>query len=258
IAGLFLATYVFDARLWPVLGQYLDLLAKLSSIAPAAIVAYYIYRYRYLELVIRQSFVYAALAAVVMMVYIYGIRRFSLFLDARFKVRPEAVEALLILVLMFLAGPLRRLTEGYLHRLLASEVGLYRDLVAQVGAAGASYGELAHFIEFVEKRLVDALELNEVRIIPVSGAQSEEASICRIAEERQLTEIEEPALLERLDALASYILWRESRVVGLIVIRGAPQLLTAEKREVLAVLAGHIAVAVENCQLLEEKVKLER
>src|SRR5262249_36960325 len=61
-----------------------------------------------------------------------------------------------------------------------------------------------------------------------------------------------------LDALASYILWRESRVVGLIVIRGAPQLLTAEKREVLAVLAGHIAVAVENCQLLEEKVKLER
>jgi signal transduction histidine kinase len=34
--------------------------------------------------------------------------------------------------------------------------------------------------------------------------------------------------------------------------------MTAEKREVLAVLAGHLAVAVENCELLEEKVKLER
>src|SRR5262249_43923307 len=158
---------------------------------------------------------------------------------------------------MFLAGPLRRLTEGYLHRLLASEVGLYRYLVAQVGAAGASYGELAHFIEFAEKRLGDALELNEVRIIPAGGAQSEEASICRAAEERQLTEIEERTLLERLDAVAGYTLWREGRVVGLLIIRDAPQLLTAEKREVLAVLAGHIAVAVENCKLLEEKVKLE-
>ena len=34
--------------------------------------------------------------------------------------------------------------------------------------------------------------------------------------------------------------------------------MTAEKREVLLVLAGHLAAAIENCQLLEEKVKLER
>jgi signal transduction histidine kinase len=258
IGALFLLTYVLGARHWGMLGRYLDLLARLSSVLPTAIVAYYIYRYRYLELVIRQSFVYAALAVVVMISYVYGIRRFSLFLDARFGVRPEAVEALLILILIFLSGPLRRLTEGYLHRLMTSEVGLYRELVAQVGAAASSYGELRHFIEFAEKRLCDALELNAVRIIPTTRAQGEEAAVCRIAEERQLTEIEDTPLLERLDALACYVLWREGRVVGLLLVRGAPQLLTAEKREVLMVLAGHIAVAVENCQLLEEKVKLER
>src|SRR5262249_4673911 len=65
-------------------------------------------------------------------------------------------------------------------------------------------------------------------------------------------------LLKRLKAIAAYALWREGRVVGLLTVRGAAQSLTTEKREVLVVLAGHLAAAIENCHLLEEKVKLER
>jgi signal transduction histidine kinase len=258
IGALFLLTYVFGARHWPGVGPYLDLIARLSSIAPTTIVAYFIYRYRYLELVIRQSFVYAIVAAVVMMVYIYGIRRLSLALEARYEVRADVIEALLILVVIVLAGPLRRVTENYLQRLFTREVGLYRELVAQVGAASASYGELRRFIAFAEKRLREALELKEITIVPSSAAQNEEADVCRIAEERQLAEIEDTPLLERLNAQACYALWREGRVVGLLAVRGDGQSLTAEKREVLTVLAGHLAAAIENCQLLEEKVKLER
>ncbi len=258
IGALFLLTYVLGARNWPGIGRYLDLIAYLSSIVPTTIIAYYIYRYRYLELVIRQSFVYAILAAAVMMVYIFGIRRLSLELEARYGVRADVIEALLILVVMLLAGPLRRVTEGYLQRLFAREVGLYRELVAQVGAASASYGELEHFIAFARKRLCDALELEEIEIVPSNAANNETAEARRTTEERQLTEIEDPPSLKRLGALACYALWREGRVVGLLIVRGAPPSLTAEKREVLVVLAGHLAVAIENCQLLEEKVKLER
>jgi signal transduction histidine kinase len=256
IGALFLLTYVFGARGWGLPGQYLDLIARLSSVAPTTIVAYFIYRYRYLELVIRQSFVYAILATLVMTVYIYGIRQLSLALEASYRVRADVIEALLILVVIVLAGPLRRVTEHYLQRLFRREVKLYRELVAQVGAASASYGELRRFIEFAEGRLRESLELKSVMII--AAAQNGEAEICRIAEERQLAEIEDAALLERLKAVAGYALWREGRVVGVLVVRGDAQSLTAEKREVLAVLAGHLAAAIENCQLLEEKVKLER
>jgi signal transduction histidine kinase len=258
IGALFLVTYVFGAREWGLLGQYLDLIAKLSSVAPTAIVAYFIYRYRYLELVIRQSFVYAILAALVMMVYIYGIRRLSLALEARYEIRADALEALLILIVIVMAGPLRRVTEHYLRRLFTREVKLYRELVAQVGAASAHYGELGHFIEFAEGRLRESLELREVKIITSASTQDEAADVRRIVEERQLIEIEDASLLERLTAIAGYALWREGRVVGLLIVRGEAQSLTAEKREVLTVLTGHLAVAIENCQLLEEKVKLER
>lgn len=40
IGALFLLTYVFGMRNWPGLGKYFDLIAKLSSLAPTAIVAY--------------------------------------------------------------------------------------------------------------------------------------------------------------------------------------------------------------------------
>ncbi|MCI0666205.1 MAG: ATP-binding protein [Acidobacteria bacterium] len=258
IGALYIVTFVLGFGDWGTLGKYLVLIAYLSSIAPTTIVAYYIYRYRTFELVIRRSFVYAILASTIMVVYIYGIRRLSVALYERYNLRAEAVEALLILVVILLAGPLRRLTDGYLQRLFAREVGLYRGLVAQVGSAASHYGELAHFVEFAERRLREALELREICIVPGAGLQGETAEVCRLAEERQLTEIEDRSLLARLGALASYSLWREGRVVGLMIVRDTAQSLTAEKREVLSVLAGHIAVAIENCQLLEEKVKLER
>ncbi len=258
IGGLFLLTYVIGGREWGIAGRYLDLLAKLSSLAPTAIVAYYIYRYRYLELVIRQSFVYAILAAIVMMIYLFGIRRVSLAMEIRYGLRADVIESLLILVLIVLAEPLRRLTDNYLGRLFRREVGLYRGLVAQVGAAAAAYGELSRFIEFAETKLRESLELEDVRIIPRAELNGVSAEAVDQAEERQLTEIEDRAMLNRLGALAAYPLWREGRVIGLMSVSGDAQTLSAGKREVLAVVAGHIAVAIENCSLLEEKVLLER
>jgi signal transduction histidine kinase len=258
IGALFLVTYVFGAWRWDGIGRYLDAIARLSSLVPTAIIAYYIYRYRYLELVIRQSLVYAVFAVVVLMIYIYGIRRLSLAFEERTQLSSEIVEAMLILGLMFLAGPLKRVTERYLQRLFVREVGLYRELVAQVGAQAASYSELAHFVSFAEGRIAEALDLDRVQLIPSSVAQGVEEELIRVAEERGWREIEERGWLDRLAARASYALWREGRVVGLLVIGTSQTELTVEKREVLSVLAGHLAVAIENGQLLGEKVKLER
>jgi len=258
IGVLFFVTYVLGARYWPGVGPYLDTCARLSSLAPTTVIAYYIYRYRFLELVIRQSLVYALFAVLVMMIYIFGIRRFAEGLQSVTHIRSEVVEAILILGLVFLAGPLRRVTERYLQKLFIREVGLYRDLVAQVGAEAAGYSELNHFVSFVEGRIAQSLALNSIRLVARDRADAPTRELALTAEERAWTQVEDRDWLEKFRALACYVLWREDHVVGLLFVSGHRSELTVEKREVLAVLSGHLAVAIENCLLLEEKVKLER
>jgi hypothetical protein len=97
-------------------------------VVPTAIVAYYIYRYHYLELVIRQSFIYAGFAAAVMLIYVFGIRRLSSAVELRYGLRPGVIESLLILGPMFLAGPLLKLSEKYVRRLFAREVASIASL----------------------------------------------------------------------------------------------------------------------------------
>lgn len=257
MGALFVLTYIVGARHWPVIGPYFETIAKMSSLVPTALIAYYIYRYRYLELVIRQSFVYAAFALTVMVIYLYGIRRLAAIIEVRYEIRSGVIEAILILGLMFLAEPMRRLTERNIQRLFTREVGLYRDLVAQVGSAATHYNTLAQFVEFAEHRIAEALALNEVKII-AGGEDEKHQRIFQIAEQKELRQLEDADLLQSLEALACYVLWREEKVLGLMLIRGLPPELTAEKREVLSVLSGHLAVAIERTILLEQKVNLER
>ncbi|MFN0120637.1 MAG: two-component system sensor histidine kinase NtrB [Blastocatellia bacterium] len=253
-----LATYVFGARHWQVIGPYVEAIAMLGSIVPTAIIAWYIYRYRYLEIVIRQSLVYAVVAVIVMMIYLYGIRRFSQMMETRHGLRAGVMEAVLILALVFLAAPLRNLVERYLRKLFVTEVGLYRDLVAQVGAAADTFGEMPRLISFLERRLTEALGLSRVGIIRADTAVDEVAEIIHQAAAENWTHIEDPRQLAQLGALSADVLWREGRVVGLLTATGKARDLTAEKREILSVLSGHIATALANCQWLEEKVRLER
>ena len=257
MGSLFVVTYIFGAKNWGIFGNYLEVFAKMSSLIPTALIAYYIYRYRYLELVIRQSFVYAIFALMVMVIYLYGIRRVATMIESNYSIRPGVVEAILILGLMLLAEPLRRITALNIQRLFSREVGLYRDLVTQLGTEAEHYHSLKQFISYAEKRISEALALREVSIV-TDANDAKYQHLFEFAERRQEREIEDAELLIPLDALACYALWREEKVIGLMLVRSLPQHLSADKREVLTVLSGQLAIAIERASLLEEKVNLER
>ncbi|HKR02084.1 MAG TPA: ATP-binding protein, partial [Pyrinomonadaceae bacterium] len=67
----------------------------------------------------------------------------------------------------------------------------------------------------------------------------------------------ERALRERGYELA-YALRREEQTVGLMLVDAAGDALTPDARTVLGVLAGQVAIAVEDSRLVEENVRLER
>src|SRR6267378_3742353 len=165
IAVLILAALGLGLGKGTVAGQYLQTFANLGSLLPSALLAYYIYRYRFLELIIKESLIVAAFAAMVLAVYLYGIRRISDWANLRYGLRAGVIEAILILALTLLAAPLRGWLEKRFRALFERETALYREVLAHVGAHAGRYRRLPELLAFIESQTADALSLRRVKIV---------------------------------------------------------------------------------------------
>ncbi len=232
----------------------------LLSLLPPFAVAYHVYRYKLVELAIKDSLVYASFAVVFIAVYTYGVRQLDQFLAERYKVTPGVIEVLLILAMVALTRPFVRLIDRGVHRIFAREIGLYRDVVRQVSAGAAGFGELDSLVRYTEETIRQGLDLARVEIVPFS-ADMDEGPVRRLAERMidwETDVIETDEELKRIDATAAYALRREGALKGLMIIAATSPTLSSEKRAILDVLAGQVAMEIESVRLIEEKVRLER
>ncbi len=270
IGLLILAVYGFGLGEGTRLGLYLKTLANLGSLLPSALIAYYIYRYRYLELIIKESLIVATFGVVVLAVYLFGIRTFGEWLTARFGLRAGAVEALLILALALAAAPLRGWLERRFHKLFEREAALYRETVARIGSHAGQYRKLPELLRFVEERTAQSLGLRRVRLVvryengatQGGGDAAEPAEwIDRVLDALRRQEwnpLEGGRLLRERGYELAHALKREEQTVGLMLVDAAGDALTPDARAVLQVIAGQVAIAVEDSRLVEENVRLER
>src|SRR2546421_977739 len=265
IAGLILASLGLGLGRGTIAGQYLQTLANLGSLLPSALLAYYIYRYRYLELIIKESLIVATFAAVVLAVYLYGIRRIADWASARYGVRAGVIEAILILALTLLAAPLRGWLERSFRSLFERETALYRDVVSQISASAGQYRSLAELLGAIESQMTNALSLRRVDIALLPDNENNQGKKPSAVERLLRTSIVNGVKIfendERLSALGynvAYALSREDHNLGLLLVEASPNALTPDVRAILDVLAGQIAVAVEDYRLMQENVRLER
>ncbi|MGH9971760.1 MAG: ATP-binding protein [Pyrinomonadaceae bacterium] len=257
------------------LGLYLKTVANLGSLLPSVLLAYYIYRYRYLELIIEESLIVATFAAVVLIIYIYGIRTIGDWMTARYGVRQGVVEALLILGLTLVAAPMRRWLERRFHKLFEREAALYREVVARIGAQSGQYKQLPELLHFVEQRTAEVLALRRVEIIVSSYGTAEELNrdrqtedlppvepwlerVLKVSQQDGWAPVENEEVLAARGFQIAYPLRREDTIAGVLLIEGSSGSLTPDSRAVLEVLAGQVAIAIEDCRLVEENVRLER
>jgi signal transduction histidine kinase len=230
------------------------------SLLPIFFVAYHVYRYRIVDVAVRDSLVYAVFAMIFIAVYTYGVRRLDEYLVVRFQLPAGVIEVILLLGMVALAGPLVRAIDRLVHQLFTSEIGLYRDVVRQVATGAEGFGELAAFVRYSEETIRRGLDLESVRIITSESAApaSPERRLIDKLGEWEAESVETDPDLKATGATIAYALRREGQLIGLMIIAAAPQALTSEKRSVLDVIAGQVAVEVEGCRLIEEKVRLER
>src|SRR5438128_2289850 len=268
IAVLILGALGFGLGKGTVVGVYLETFANLGSLLPSALLAYYIYRYRYLELIIKESLVVATFAAVVLAVYVYGIRRIGEWANARYGVRAGVVEAILILGLTLLAAPLRGWLEKWFRGLFERETALYRDVVTRVSAPQfGQYRQLSDLLAYIESQVASALSLRRVKIIPrASEAEPTWRDTDSVLALKLMAKAEasDTSIFEDVSELddgrynIAFALRREDRVSGMLLIECAAGALTPDVRATLEVLAGQIAVAIDDWRLVEENVRLER
>ncbi|MEJ7713926.1 MAG: ATP-binding protein [Pyrinomonadaceae bacterium] len=265
IAILMILVHAFGIASGTIINLYLQSIANLGSLLPSALLAYYIYRYRYLELAIKESLVVASFAAVVLVIYLFGIRTFGAWLTESWELNPGSVEALLILALALVAAPLRRWLDHRFHRLFEREAAIYRDVVARIGVRAGEHKSLTEMIDYVEQSTAQALLLSRVQILIATPSAAEgdvdaqwTDRILQQSREANWMPLEnDPSVRERGFDVA-YSLRREGREVGLMLIGAGGGKLTAEVRAVLEVLAAQVAVAIEERRLIEENVQLER
>ena len=248
----------FEVWQGTVAGAYLKTIANLGSLLPSVLLAYYIYRYRYLEIIIERSLVVVTFAAVVLTVYVFGIRTIGDWMTQRYGVRPGLVEALLILALALLAAPLRRWLAQRFHQLFEREAALYKEIVSRIGAYPGQYKDLSDLLHFVEERTTHALGLRKLQIFTTDSSATWVKDVLELSEANEWAPVEDEGLLLDHGFKLAYPLRREDKVEGLLVVDGSSASLTADVRSVMDLLAGQVAIAIDDSRLLEENLRLER
>jgi signal transduction histidine kinase len=240
-----------------VAGLYLKTIANLGSLLPSVLLAYYIYRYRYLEIIIEKSLVVVTFATVVLTVYVFGIRTIGDWMTQRYGVRPGLVEALLILALALLAAPLRGFLAQRFHKLFEREAALYKEIVARIGSYPGQYKDLSDLLHFVEERTTGALGLRQLRIF-VEDSESWVQQVLEKSKESGWLPVEDEPLLNDQGFKLAYPLRREDKVQGLLALDAASASLTPDARTILGLLADQVAIAIDDSRLLQENLRLER
>jgi signal transduction histidine kinase len=200
----------------------------------------------------------AAFAAVVLAVYLYGIRRIADWTNARYGLRAGVVEAILILALTLLAAPLRGWLERSFRSLFQRETALYRDVVARVSGSVGQYRSLNDLLTSIESQTANALSLGRVKIGLSGSDKSNSTELDAFLRNSQNSTLENQDELRALGYCLAYPLTRENQNIGWLMIDAPPSALTPDVRAVLEVLAGQMAVAIEDYRLVEENVRLER
>lgn len=237
-------------------GSYLRTIANLGSLLPSALLAYYIYRYRYLEIIIEKSLVVVTFATVVLTVYVFGIRTIGDWMTQRYGVRPGLVEALLILMLALLAAPLRGWLAQRFHQLFEREAALYKEILSRIGAYAGQYKDLPDLLHFVEERTTSVLGLRDLKIF-TDVSDPWVKSTLELSQANRWEPVEDEPLLAEHGFKAAYPMRREEKVAGLLAVDASSNTLTTDVRSVMELLAGQVAIAIDDSRLLEENIRLE-
>ncbi|HDY67243.1 MAG TPA: hypothetical protein ENH85_05570 [Candidatus Scalindua sp.] len=284
IAILVAFTVLFEGRTISYVGDYLVLATMLSSIFPSIIFSYYVYRYNYMEFVLRRSVFYSFLALMVICLYYFGVKQLSKYLELNYLVNAKVLEAVFVIALVYWFPKLKEKVQGLMRRLLFKRIAdseyLLNDLSHQISAD--SLINLSLLLENVVESIKKATAIKNVNIMFFKGGRTQvigygkdafitsydivniiknfDKGEIAVLDRHEITDVTIINEMKQLDVFFIFPIFKDRKPIGLLTLgksrRGLR--LPADSLEQLMLIANQISSAIAKAELIEEKLQLER
>lgn len=277
------------------IGDYFLLAAMLSSIFPSIVFSYYVYRYNYMEFVLRRSVFYSFLTLIIICFYYFGVKQFSKFLEHSYGLNNKVLEAIFVIGLVYWFPKLKEKVQGMMRNLLFRRIADSEYLLNNLSRAisADSLLDLPKLLESIVVHIKSAAGIKKAAILlfghprqNVFGRNKiqrfgdtpppEADTITRMDLQNIINnfskgglsvlnrhEIKDVSIINEmriLDALLIFPIYEDRNLIGLLALgrtrRGLP--LPSDNLDQLMIIANQIGSAIGKSKLIDEKLKLER
>ena len=261
-------------------GQYLNLTMLLSPALPMSVLAYYVYRYNFYRLVVKPSLVYSIFYALIMAIYLLGIRRLGLYLSQFPEVNAAFIEGFLLFGLVFLFQPLRIIVQTRLDKVFFKERYYYQQYLRELTESISNIVDLETLLKTISRSLTKSLKAKscsifvlenvkgEARIVKTFG-QIEMVNMQSLANaftatrefnlRRQLRDSRVKSALMINHIALSIPIYYQNQIISIICLaeKQTGTNYTDEEFDVLQTFANQISLALANARLVQERFQLE-
>ncbi len=277
-------TVLLEGRTLPYVGEYMVLATMLSSIFPSIIFSYYVYRYNYMEFVLRRSVFYSFLAILVICFYYFGIRQLGKYLEFNYSVNAKVLEAVLIIALVYWFPKLKENIQSSMRRLFFKKIAdseyLLNDLSHQISTDLLI--DLSRLLKNIVESIKKATAIKDVNLILFKGGSTqvvgggENTLMARddlsntikyfdkgeiaVLDRHEITDASIINEMKRLEMFFVFPIFKDRMLTGLLTLgksrRGMR--LPTDSLEQLMIIANQISSAMAKAELIQEKLQLER
>ncbi len=292
IAAFIGFTFLLGGNKITYIGDYLVLVSMLSSIFPSIIFSYYVYRYNYMEFVLRRSVFYSFLTLILICLYYFGIKKLAKSLEHHYFVNSKILESVFVISLVFWFPTLKERIQRLFRKLIFFRTGDSEYLLNELSHV-ISTDPLVNFtklLEYVVESVKKATVIKSTSLllfkpVPFSEKGSERVQIIGDKKYEPITqqniqhiirffangefvvlnrhEVKDVSIINEmrlLDAVFIFPIFVNRKLTGILSIgrarRGLP--IASDNLDQLMIVANEIGSAVEKSKIIEEKLQLER
>jgi len=262
------------------IAKWINLISVTSAILPTLILGYFIYRFQYLELIIRPGLVYTLITGFILTVYLIGIRSAGRYLSATYEIESSFFEGILLAILILLTQPLKNKLHKITTYIFFRERVIYQQLINTVTYEISGLFDMREIMSKLRSNLLNVIGLEKVGIIQWNGGidgvrlyPKSEFDLFSITDTLNYlkrsgkafssdsmlnTELRNESLSEKI----SYFVPLKSgdSIFGALLIgkKRNGDKLSNEEKSMLQTIGNQTALAMENATLFQQRLDLER